>query len=219
MEGKTTSQAAIAAAYKQMAASRIKTIALERPKVDPIRSGLAVKRIKAAVKKTNRKAVPITSPTKIAAIKAAYTVQRPYTVAAVPGAVLAPTPKETPPVAMLAGIASAALAAAQSPTGQALIGGGLSALGLGSVTSALGLGGTTVSGTQTVYSAAFVKGGRIYVQTAKGWVAKGYTPDGAKKKFRTRPRRKRWTQRDEKEMQWRAHLTAIAAGKVSIAPL
>ena len=215
------SQAAIAAAYKQMAASRIKTIAKERPAtVDPIRSGLALKRIKKAVKVTSRRAQPVTSPTKIAAIKAAYTAPRPYTVAAVPRAVLAPqVTGGTQPVAMLAlsGIASAALAAAGSPTGQALIGGGLQALGLG------GLGGlgltTTVTGQQTVYSAAFVKNGRIYVQTAKGWVAKGYTPDGAKKKYRRRPRRKRWTQRDEKQMQWQAYITSISAGRPGVPPI
>ena len=216
------SQAAIAAAYKQMAASRIKTIAQERPTtVDPIRSGLALQRIKKAVKVTSRRAQPVTSPTKIAAIKAAYTVPRPYTVAATPRAVLAPldTGGTNVSIAALAGIASAALSAAQSPTGQALIGGGLGLLGLGGVGTALGIGGTQVSGLQTVYSAAFVKNGRIYVQTAKGWVAKGYTPDGAKKKYRKRPRRKRWTQRDEKQMQWQAYITSISAGRPGVPPI
>ena len=114
----------------------------------------------------------------------------------------------------LSGIAQAALAAAGSPTGQALIGGGLQALGLGG----LGLT-TTVTGQQTVYSAAFVRNGRIYVQTARGWVAKGYTPDGAKKKYRKRPRRKRWTQRDEKQMQWQAYITSISAGRPGVPPI
>ena len=126
----------------------------------------------------------------------------------------------TQPVAMLAlsGIAQAALAAAGSPTGKALIGGGLQALGIGGG-GVLGLGTTTVSGQQTVYSAAFVRNGRIYVQTAKGWVAKGYTPDGAKKKYRKRPRRKRWTQRDEKQMQWQAYITSISAGRPGVPPI
>ena len=46
----------------------------------------------------------------------------------------------------------------------------------------------------------------------------GYTPQAAKKKYKTKRRAKRWTQRDEKEMQWKLAIAQAAAGKVVVPP-
>lgn len=47
-----------------------------------------------------------------------------------------------------------------------------------------------------IYTKVYVRNGRIYSVTAKGERMLGYTPRGAKKKFRVKRRRKRLTKRD-----------------------
>lgn len=109
-------------------------------------------------------------------------------------------------LSLLAEFASSALKAAKSPTGQQLIGGAL-----GAVSGAL----PTIGAPGRTYT-VFRKNGRL-VDMATGRTL-GYTPQAAKKKYRTRRRRRRWTQADERKMQWQAHMTAIAAGQASVAP-
>ena len=86
---------------------------------------------------------------------------------------------------------------------------------------ALGLefGGSTASG-QRMYNGVWIEDGKVKYQYPNGSVRTlGYTPKAAKKKFRRKSRRKRWTTRDQKEMEWRAHIAAIGAGMNSVAPI
>ena len=83
----------------------------------------------------------------------------------------------------------------------------------------LELGGSTASG-QRMYNGVWIEDGKVKYQYPNGSVRTlGYTPKAAKKKFRRKSRRKRWTTRDQKEMEWRAHIAAIAAGQASVAPM
>lgn len=59
------------------------------------------------------------------------------------------------------------------------------------------------------------KGRLIDVQTRR---TIGYTPQAAKKKYKVKRRRRRWTQRDEKEMQWKAYIATIMAGRPGVPP-
>ena len=83
----------------------------------------------------------------------------------------------------------------------------------------LEFGGTSAKGVK-LYNGVWVEDGKVKYQYPNGSVRTlGYTPKAAKKKFQRKSRRKRWTTRDQKEMEWRAHIAAIAAGRASVAPL
>ena len=117
-----------------------------------------------------------------------------------------PPQGETQPMALsfLGELASAALKAVQSPTGQSIVTGIT-----GAVAPALGLG------EGKLYSVKR-RNGRLVDQSTGRTI--GYTPQAAKKKFKAKRRRKRWTKADERGMQWQAYMTSIAAGKPAVPP-
>jgi len=85
---------------------------------------------------------------------------------------------------------------------------------------AIGLefGGSTATG-QRIYNGVYIEDGKVKYKYPNGTIRTlGYTPEGAKKKYKTKRRAKRWTQRDQKEMEWKAYIASIAAGRGTAVP-
>lgn len=78
-----------------------------------------------------------------------------------------------------------------------------------------GVAAPTAPRARKTYSVQIHKG-RIVDQGSGRTI--GYTPQQAKKKYKTRRRRKRWTQRDEKEWNYRLAIAQVQAGKPAIVP-
>ena len=83
-----------------------------------------------------------------------------------------------------------------------------------------------MAGIPGIAAPAAVRGRKTYsVQVHKGRIVDqasgrtiGYTPQAAKKKYKTRRKRKRWTQRDQKEWDYRLAIAQVQAGKPAIVP-
>ena len=113
-------------------------------------------------------------------------------------------------LSLLADVARGALRAVQSPTGQAAITGAL-----GAVTGAP-LRLPRVLAGKVQYTVVRDKGRLI--DTATGRTI-GYTPQEAKKRFKTKRRRKRLTQKDKYEWEMRLAIANVQAGKPAMAPI
>ena len=113
-------------------------------------------------------------------------------------------------LSVLAEVARSAMGALRQPTVQQAIGGALGAI----APTGLGAARATVAG-KVQYTVIRDKGRLLDLRTGR---TIGYTPQSAKKRFKTKRRRRRLTKKDVFEWQMRLAIAQVQAGQPAMIP-